>query len=83
MPTHAQHPTRDPVAIKVGARIRRARVALGMTRAELASQVARSVTHVTNIENGYRACPPDLAVDIAHALKVTPTQFLRDSVAVG
>ena len=69
----AHTPRNEPggkLYFSVGAAIRIARTASGMTQAELAAQVHVKRTSIVNIESGRQRLPLALLYDIADALSV-------------
>ena len=60
----------------VGRNIRTARLACGMTQAELALQVSVKRTSIVNIEHGRQRLPLALLYDIADVLSMQAAQLL-------
>lgn len=61
---------------QIGINIREARIAAGLTQAELAERVPILRTSITNIEAGRQRLPLTTLYDIADALKVQAVQLL-------
>ncbi|WP_100494940.1 helix-turn-helix transcriptional regulator [Mycobacteroides abscessus] len=60
--------TDDPE--RIGATIKALRDAYRWKQVDLAAAVARSRSHLSNIESGRKHCTPELARDIAKVLRV-------------
>jgi transcriptional regulator with XRE-family HTH domain len=73
-----------PVDIAVGARVRTARVARGLSQAALAEQLGLTFQQVQKYERGANRISASKLVEIARTLEVAPAEFLQglDSDAV-
>lgn len=67
----------------IAARTRAARRARGMTQAELADAVSRTVEAISNIERGLSLPPLDLLQRIAETLEVSLVDLLEEPAASG
>ncbi|UQA63448.1 helix-turn-helix domain-containing protein [Polyangium aurulentum] len=66
----------DPIAAKVGERIRALRVERGMSMSAVAKAAGLSKGHVTNVERGFAQATVGTLVSAAHALGVPPSMLL-------
>lgn len=64
----------------VGARIKAAREAKGITQEKLAETIGKSTTHMSVIERGYKMPKLETFIDIANALDVSADTLLLDVV---
>ena len=64
----------------VGARIKAAREAKGLTQENLAEMIGKSTTHISVIERGCKAPKLETFVDIANAIGVSADALLQDVV---
>ena len=71
----------DNVYIEIGKRIAAARVASGMTQAELAEAISLSRTSVTNIEVGRQKILVHMLLEIAALLRVEVSKLLPQTVS--
>ena len=68
---------KERVSMDIGNRIRERRIELGMTQEELARAAGyKSKSSINKIEVDGRGLPQDKIVDIAKALKVTPSYLM-------
>ncbi|NKX88176.1 helix-turn-helix domain-containing protein [Nocardia coubleae] len=67
---------------RVGATIRALRRLSGVSQQELAEQVEISSSHLSNIENGRRACSPTLAQRMAGVFAVDPKAIMTAAASV-
>jgi transcriptional regulator with XRE-family HTH domain len=70
----------DSIYATIGLAIRSRRDLIGMTQASLAEKTGLSRTSVTNIERGGQALLVHQLLEIARALRVSPTSLLPSSV---
>jgi len=68
----------DTILLAIGAAIRRARDAAGISQEELAALAGVHRTYIGGVERGERNVGIKNLVAIARALKVPPAEFLRD-----
>jgi len=66
----------DPIAAKVGARMRALRGERGMSMSALAKAAGLSKGHMTNVERGFAQATVGTLVATAHALGVPPSMLL-------
>jgi transcriptional regulator with XRE-family HTH domain len=66
----------EPIYLEVGQRLRRARLAAGLTQAQLADRAELSRTSITNIELGRQRFTLDGLVRLAAGVGVDPAQLL-------
>ena len=66
---------------RIGAEIRRQRVALGMTQAQLANRIDAGRTSIAMIERGGQALLVHQLIDLATALRKTPADILSGAMA--
>ena len=64
----------------IGARIKAAREAAGLTQEDLADALEMSSTHISVLERGVKAPKLETLVKIANALKVSTDTLLQDVV---
>ena len=69
---------RRPEAEKFGAVVRRLREEKGLTQEELAERAGISATYVGFIERGDNVPTLTIVIQIASALRVRPSDLLRD-----
>ena len=69
---------RQTEAVEVGARLARARRALGMTQVELAGRLNVEVGNLSNWENGYAMLPPEYAPQIFMFTRIDSNYLYRD-----
>jgi transcriptional regulator with XRE-family HTH domain len=67
----------------IGKRIREAREELGMPRSVLARRVEAAPNHLYMIESGERMPSIGLLERIAHTLRVTPSDLLKEAPEEG
>lgn len=65
----------------IGARIKAAREAKGLTQERLAELIGKSTTHISVIERGCKAPKLETFVEIANALGVSSDSLLLDVVS--
>jgi HTH-type transcriptional regulator/antitoxin HipB len=78
---HGWTVNRDELRRAVGARIRKARLARGLSQAELAEKMELSRPAIASIEAGRQGLLVDQLVAIAHLLDVDPEVLLKDEGA--
>ena len=78
MPLFSDSPEHD-VYFQVGERIRKARIAAGLTQASLANKISLSRTSVTNIERGRQPVSLHTLYSIASVLKIKIADLLPDN----
>jgi transcriptional regulator with XRE-family HTH domain len=69
--------TPHPVDIAVGARVRTARVARGLSQAALAEQLGLTFQQVQKYERGANRISASKLVEIAQTLELAPAEFLQ------
>lgn len=78
MPFSSESPEQN-VYYRVGGRIRKARMAAGLTQAALANIVSLSRTSITNIEKGRQPIQLHTLFSIASALKMKVSDLLPEN----
>ena len=66
--------------VRLGGRIREARIKQGLTQKDLAGRLSLTRTSITNVERGRQKLLLHSFVQLAAALRVTPGQLLGDDV---
>src|SRR5262245_12085507 len=64
----------------IGARIRKARVRLGLTQSDLGNLVGRNQNTISSYEKGLRSIPIEKLTDLARALQVPVAYFFDEIV---
>ena len=79
METRLEHDTKTPhpVDVAVGARVRTARVARGLSQAALAEQLGLTFQQVQKYERGANRISASKLVQIAETLELAPAEFLE------
>ena len=78
--THFQQPTPDDIYTDIGKRIATARLASGLTQADLGEAISLSRTSITNIEGGRQKILVHTLFDIAAVLHVDVKELLPQSL---
>ena len=71
----------NEVYANIGAAVRKRRDAIGMTQKALAERTGLSRTSITNIERGGQALLVHQLLELAKALRVTPTALLPVTIS--
>ncbi len=74
---------KDAFYTEVGRRVRKARDERGLTQEALATLVSLTRTSITNIEKGRQKLLAHTVMDLAAALKVTPSTLLPENQSIG
>ncbi|GAB3653295.1 helix-turn-helix transcriptional regulator [Ramlibacter alkalitolerans] len=77
-PQPAEFTEKHPFLVRLGERVRSLRSGRGMTRRELAAAAGVSERHLANLELGVGNASVLILLQVAQALKSTPSDLLRD-----
>ena len=70
----------NDIYVKIGARIREARLKQNMSQADLAEKAHISLPHISNIELGKNVMNLDTFIQVVEALQVSSDLLLRPSI---